>query len=268
MPKRRHATGQGIRPLKRRIRRKRSTKRRIARFKRKGGNRIPRVLLNRVFQPKIQTVLTYCDTKTLDPGTGATDHEWHVNDIFDPDSDGVGHQPMFRDNFASWYNKYRVLGMSYEVTFVGSATVTEQKATHVGATDTYPLTAPERTEYNRLVGVEWSDDGTSPRMFSSSDKNTLREVGGMLKNVKWGHLSGPAKSRKFKGYISTKMADDSPAAHNATTTMGSGPTDPIKFWTCALSPDGNDAWSVLVHIKFKYYVEFSDLKMDTIFVEN
>ena len=238
------------------------------RFKSRRKRGVPRLLLNRVFQPKVQTVLSYCDTKTLDPGTGATYHEFHANDIFDPDSTGVGHQPMFHDKFQTWYNKYRVLGFSYQVSFLGAATATEQKSTHTGATDTYPFSSLERTNYNRLVGVEWSDDGTAPRMLEAADKNSLREAGGMLKNVKWGHLSGPGKRKTFKGYVNTRDADDSPAAHNTTTTMGNSPADPIKFWIGVLSPDGNDTWSVLVHVKFKYYVEFTDFKMNTLFPEN
>lgn len=40
-----------------------------------------------------------------------------INSLYDPEYAAGGHQPFGRDNMASLYNKYRVFGMKYRITF-------------------------------------------------------------------------------------------------------------------------------------------------------
>jgi len=60
--------------------------------------------------PSNKTVaLRYLENFTLDAsGSGSATQVFSVNSIFDPNVTGVGHQPMFRDNYANLYNTYRV----------------------------------------------------------------------------------------------------------------------------------------------------------------
>lgn len=40
----------------------------------------------------------------------------NLNSLYDPDRSGVGHQPLGRDEWASWYNRYRVYKVDYIIT--------------------------------------------------------------------------------------------------------------------------------------------------------
>lgn len=41
----------------------------------------------------------------------------NLNSLYDPDRSGVGHQPLGRDQWATWYNRYRVFKVDYIITF-------------------------------------------------------------------------------------------------------------------------------------------------------
>jgi len=60
--------------------------------------------------PNTKTVaLRYVDTLNLNGGPGSSAVQvFRVNNIYDPDYTGLGHQPMYRDNYAALYSKYRV----------------------------------------------------------------------------------------------------------------------------------------------------------------
>ena len=65
--------------------------------------------------------LRYCDLVKLNPSaleSGiATQHVFRANSVFDPDSSGIGHQPMGFDEMAANYNHYVVLGSKITVWF-------------------------------------------------------------------------------------------------------------------------------------------------------
>lgn len=48
-------------------------------------------------------------------GVFGTEQNWSLNDMFDPDFTGVGHQPYLRDQVAFLYGKYKVLGVKIEL---------------------------------------------------------------------------------------------------------------------------------------------------------
>lgn len=57
-------------------------------------------------------------------GAGKQDYVYRMNSIFDPDAQIGGHQPLGRDQYATFYNRYRVIActMSLWVTPVGAMT--------------------------------------------------------------------------------------------------------------------------------------------------
>lgn len=80
-----------------------------------GGNRASIVRLNRGdygFPDRLITKMKYADVYqfTLNGLGTASSNAFRMNSIYDPDHTGTGHQPMWHDQFAVVYSKYRVLG--------------------------------------------------------------------------------------------------------------------------------------------------------------
>lgn len=63
------------------------------------------------FPQKIITILRYATTQIqVSTSGGNSTYIYRMNGAFDPDLTGIGHQPMFWDNFSAVYQNYRVLG--------------------------------------------------------------------------------------------------------------------------------------------------------------
>jgi hypothetical protein len=58
--------------------------------------------------------------------TGSTGYnQYRCNSIYDPNFTGTGHQPLGHDQWNLFYNRYRVTGMSYVVTFTNISATEE-----------------------------------------------------------------------------------------------------------------------------------------------
>lgn len=105
------------------------------------------------FPRTIITTMRYCEYLSLNTSSAAlASNTFAANGIFDPDISGVGHQPMYRDNFAAVYDNYVVLGSIFKVTFI---TDTSTRPTLVGVCmdddATFSTTATTRSEQNNSV---------------------------------------------------------------------------------------------------------------------
>jgi hypothetical protein len=67
------------------------------------------------------TKMKYVDFISLDQTSSASGipkaHNFRCNSIFDPDRDGVGHQPLGHDQFNLIYDHYTVIGSKIKCTF-------------------------------------------------------------------------------------------------------------------------------------------------------
>lgn len=61
--------------------------------------------------------LVYRQNFSLTTSTGFVYNLFRGNSLFDPDQSGTGHQPYYRDQLATLYNNYRVLGSKITVVF-------------------------------------------------------------------------------------------------------------------------------------------------------
>lgn len=67
--------------------------------------------------------LTYADNYRHEVNYGNSSRQiFRTNSIFDPDYTGTGHQPLFRDLWASQYDYYTVLSCEYEIHFYNGST--------------------------------------------------------------------------------------------------------------------------------------------------
>lgn len=108
------------------------------------------------FPDRLKTKLQYCDVLDLTAvaGTPAL-YQYRLSSLFDPDLTSIGHQPMWFDQLAAVYTRYRVLGAKITVTFIPP---------HVNDTE-----ANDKGPY--LVGITTSESST----FASTSYEALLE---------------------------------------------------------------------------------------------
>lgn len=95
---------------------RRSRKRVLRRFKRRA---LKKQVRNRVsvpiglgFPKRMVITHKYCEQLRLDTGAMGTlaVYSWNCNSLYDPNSSGVGHQPLYFDQVAALYDHYVVIG--------------------------------------------------------------------------------------------------------------------------------------------------------------
>lgn len=98
------------RTAKRFIPRKRVKRARRRKTGYRSAYRIPRFKAPLGNFPNRKTVaLRYVESVAFDASsTAAAVNVFAVNNIYDPNTSGTGHQPMFRDNYAAIYERYKV----------------------------------------------------------------------------------------------------------------------------------------------------------------
>lgn len=98
------------------------------RRKRRGlqqGRRRPNISrsLSSPIPDRMFTTLKYSTLSTMNYAGGLTAIRFRGNSLFDPDFSGVGHQPYGFDQWANFYNRYRVYGVSYRITPTNTSTI-------------------------------------------------------------------------------------------------------------------------------------------------
>lgn len=88
--------------------------------------------------PQTKTVaLRYVQTFSLNAGSGSTAVQvFRGNSINDPDYTGIGHQPMFSDNYAAIYGAYRVNYATIKMMALSTHIVNTTSVTNVSGTST------------------------------------------------------------------------------------------------------------------------------------
>lgn len=139
-----------VRPYKlRRFRRARSSRRtRRYAISRRGMRKLKFMKVHRPiggFPLRKNTVLRYVEDFALNPGDGVSAvNVFSANNLFDPNYTGTGHQPMFFDNYAALYSKYKV--NSATITFVclsnhivNTSTADQVNGTNVGVNNFFSV---------------------------------------------------------------------------------------------------------------------------------
>lgn len=259
MPRARHAKRFRSRSAKRRSKRARTTRRTL---RRKNMLKAPRfVSFAPIVQEKVKTWLTYYDTKTIAPDTGAAKHVFNLANIYDPDVTGGGHQPAFYDQWKTYYNKYRVLGARYWIKFrrgMYDTDITDQAQNVTTGTGTYPVVLKQDWRDRHILFTEVNPTN-SFQFTASTDLNFLRETGKKMSGVDWKY--GPAeKGTVMKGYIRFKDVMYAPEYGDTPTTFGASPTDAVFLAVGAMSKSGDQTNSVGFDIKIDFLVELTDVK--------
>lgn len=184
------------------------------------------------FPNTIITKLRYADNLVLTSTLGARAlNVYAANGIFDCDITGVGHQPMYRDNYAALYDQYVVIGAKITATFATTSVVTPMLVGVVADDDiTSTLTVTTLMEQNNGSSVMTCAAGGPPVTISRTF-SPLRDIG-----------------------IAAK--DDGTAA----TAVGANPAELWCFNVWAATGDLASTASVWVKVQIEYTVKFTELQ--------
>lgn len=209
--------------------------------------------------PNAKTVaLRYVQSFSLNPGSGVVAGQvFRMNNLFDPDYSGGGHQPMFYDNYAALYQKYRV--NSATITFVALDTYVN----NVFATNNTAGTTTSDTQY-------YAGNERAVRMFILRDDkttdlptglSTLIEEGST--NLTWRYAPQSTGGRMNKismiGYPKSLFKCPYNDA-GLSSDMAAGPSKECYF-IVGVEGFGNDnADAMNYEVIITYNVTFFDLK--------
>lgn len=183
------------------------------------------------FPNSIITKLRYHDIFVYNSTTGApAPLILRANGLFDPDYSNTGHQPLFRDNYASIYDYYVVLGSKVTVTFQSNS-----------------ATSPF------ICGIVTSDTPTI-----STTLDTLCEQNNAVHTV-IGNMSAPNKTL-FMTYsplenIGAVGEDDL----SMLTAVGNDPSVVQYFGVWVATADATTTAGCIVDFTIEYTVKFATL---------
>jgi len=70
--------------------------------------------------PAFRATLSYTESVAITGSTGSVGtYSWRINDLYDPNLSGTGHQPLGFDQYMLLYNKFRVMNCSWELHLIG-----------------------------------------------------------------------------------------------------------------------------------------------------
>lgn len=214
--------------------------------------------------PNSKTVaLRYVTDFTLNPGTAPSTatQVFRINNLHDPDYTGVGHQPMFWDNYKAIYARYRVNKAT--ITFVAMDT----HAVNVFATSQVGGTTSSETQYyaynERATRMFILRDDEVNDFTSGKGIDTLIEEGNT--NFKWRYApqntSAYMPKLRMTAYPKTLLkCPYNDASLTADTTGG-----PAKecYFICGVDSFPNSNSDVMnFQAIITYSVTFSDLIKD------
>ncbi len=190
------------------------------------------------FPPTLLTKLRYVDTYPLVSTSGSLAKQlFKINSIFDPDSSGVGHQPLYRDTYAAIYDYYAVVSVKATVQF-------QSLNTSSGST----------------VGILIDDDTST-----STNANVLMEQN-YGKKILLPPVNGSLSNRTLTlDWDCKKILNIDPFTSQAyRTAQGSDPTELSTLLVWSASADGTSTGTVQAMVTLEFTVIFSELTTPTV----
>lgn len=189
------------------------------------------------FPSTILTKLRYVESYTLTSTTGSMATQvFRANSIFDPDQTGVGHQPLYRDQYADLYNKYVVIGSKITAYVCNTGTASA-------------LT----------VGIVGDDDGS----FSSTSTTRMEQS-----NSTFTMLGKSGSGNDCATLVCTyeprrDTGVDAKSDGSSSTSQGSNPSDTYHWALWCTSSDQTSTNVLNALIEIEYTVKFSELVTPT-----
>lgn len=183
-----------------------------------------------VLPDRLRCCLKYSDSIQGNPAALTATYTYNLNSIYDPNRAGTGHQPMYHDQLAGLYNRYRVLGCAWDLTCTNFNT---------------PVRVAVAPVNGSSVPADLDDTSENP-YAKTAVVNAMSNGGRMLK--------------KFKGYIGiSKLLGENLTDDRDQALMGASPSNVAMLALRVESLDGaTNLSSVNYSITLKYYVECFD----------
>lgn len=188
------------------------------------------------FPEKLLTKLRYCDYKNLTSTAGALNkYFFNWNSTFDPDNSGGGHQPLYRDTYASIYDHYSVVSCLAKVRI--------DNPTSVGF----------------IVGVVTDDDSSGSSTFqtlmeqSTADFDTLTPLTGSHSSIEF--------TRNWD--CESVLGIDPYASETYKTAVGSDPTELSTLIVYSIPVDGVSTGTLSMIIELEFTVLWTELTTPT-----
>lgn len=185
------------------------------------------------FPPRLITRLRYCDTYSLTSTAGSLAKQvMYINSTFDPDNSGTGHQPAYRDTYATLYNHYAVISAKVKVTFVSNSATSSM-----------------------LVGCKFDDDNTT----SSTATTLMEESTGqhLLLPNNAGSIS--CRTLSFNWSCEKQLGINPYASETYKTLVTSNPSEIAAFLIWAQPIDGSSTTVTSVLVDMEQEVLFTEL---------
>ncbi len=187
------------------------------------------------FPNSVITKLRYVDLITLSSTAGSlATNNYLANSIYDPNSTGTGHQPLYHDQYAAIYDQYVVLGSKITVHF-----------------------QPYQVDQAWIFGIVSDDDVTI-----STTTETRMEQNNSVWAISGTNDTGPViLSQTFSPLRDFGIdAKDDGASH---TPVGSSPAEQIVFAVWAQELNVALTGVAYLAVDIEYTVKFSELKTPT-----
>lgn len=195
--------------------------------------KIPNVMSKSGFPTNKVVKMRYVSSISLADAAGGVlvKNHFRANGIYDPDYTGTGHQPLGRDQWATFYNEYVVLGSKITVRFLFAA-------------GTVPI----------VCGVFLTNSHSTGTSFRQ-----LNEQGRSRGNII--NASSATKNTVVKGYYSARkfhnVVDVRDNFDNLGALLGSSPSALADYVVYAQSYDEAGTMTARALVEIDYIVAFS-----------
>lgn len=197
------------------------------------AGRITGLGLNAGFPSELITKVRYCQIVGLTSTAQVlAKNAFRMNSLFDPDSTGLGHQPLFSDAFATVYSNYVVLGSKITATFV-------------------PYTSGSGPVF---VGVVCNGSST----LSSSTPDNAAEQNNSSTGFMPGYAGGGVKTL-VQTYSPTRDLGLSPDDDTAGAAFGSNPSQNWFAHVCFAESSSTSPSSCYVMVRIEYTVKLKKI---------
>lgn len=179
-------------------------------------------------------VLEYSDFQARQPSAGvANDYLFNLNSIFDPDRSGAGHQPLYRDQLALMYNRYRVFACAYRIVAINTDTAASSYCHVIVFPNNSSVTLTDPNQAQESPGAQ-----IKALCYSAGGPNQAR-------------FSGYVNLPKLTGVSKTEYRSD----ERFQAQMSADPAEVMTLHTVIYSP-GTPLLSINTHLRF--FVELFD----------